>query len=110
MVTCATVVPVVVGTYCTVIVQLAPGATERPATQVPPVLEKVPVLGPVLVTVGFAVKTNGPAFAPLALLVTVMVPVFVVVVAGAVVNAGVGAEKLIAPGGISVVKPVSATD
>jgi len=43
----------------------------------------------VLVTVGFAVNVNGP----LPVLVTVIVPVLTVLVAGVVVSTGLGAEK-----------------
>ena len=60
-----------------------------PDTQVPPAgIEKVPV--PVfLVIVGAAVRVSGPAVAPVAVLVTVMVPFFVVALAVVVVKVGV---------------------
>ena len=59
--------------------------------QVPPVIEKVP--GPaVLVIVGAAENENAAAFAPPAVLVTVMVPFLVPV--PPVFNAGVGAESV----------------
>ena len=46
-----------VGAYCTVMVQLEPGLTTAPFTQVPPVIEKVPVPVPLtLVNVGAAVS------------------------------------------------------
>ena len=93
MVTCASDVVVPDGAYCTIIVHVPVGATTVPFAQVPPVIEKAP--GPrTLVTMGAAVSVNEPAFAPVAVLVTVIVPVFVVVVAGVVVNDGVGAEML----------------
>ncbi len=77
------------GTYCTTIVQLPPGLITEPDPQVPPVIEKTPVPA-VLTTVGAAVRVSGPVAA--AALLTVMVPVFVVVLAVPVVNAGDGAE------------------
>lgn len=85
-------VEVLVGTYRTVIVQLLPGLTTAPDTQVPPVIEKVPVpaLGS-FVNVGAEVSVSGPAFAPVAVLVTVIVAFFVVVLAGVVVITGLGA-------------------
>lgn len=73
--------------YCTLMVQLEPGLTTAPETQVPPAgIEKVPFPVPVLAMVGFAVSVNGPV--AVAELATVMVPVFVVVLPGVVVNAG----------------------
>ena len=82
--------PVVGGIYCTVIVQLLPGLTTAPDTQEPPVIVIGCVVPPVkpFTIVGFAVSVRGPV-APVAL-VTVIVPVFVVPLAGVVVNAGVG--------------------
>ena len=78
------------GAYCTSIVQLLPGLTTKPLTQVPPVgIENVPPAVPTLLTVGDAVNVKGPFAA--AALVTVIVPVFVVVLAGAVVSTGAGA-------------------
>jgi len=78
-VTCAVAVavPEVCPVYCTMIVQLEPALTVKPETQVPPVIEKVPVvpLPAVLVTVGAAVKMNGPPVAPVAVLLKVIVPV-----------------------------------
>jgi len=91
MVTCAVEVsdPVVGGTYCTTIVQLAPGLSTVPDAQVPPVIVNAPV--PVtLLTAGAAVSVSGPAFAPVAEFLRVTVPVFVVPLAGVVVKAGAG--------------------
>ena len=91
MVTCAVEVsdPVVGGTYCTMIVQVAAGASTVPDAQVPPVTVNAPV--PVtLLTTGAAVSVIGPAFAPVAEFLRVTVPVFVVPLAGVVVMAGVG--------------------
>ena len=91
IVTCAVEArdPVVGGTYCTIIVQVAPGASTVPDAQVPPVTVKAPV--PVtLFTTGAAVSAIGPAFAPVAEFLRVTVPVFVVPLAGVVVKAGVG--------------------
>src|SRR5271166_2849869 len=72
------------------IVQLPPGFTTTPETQVPPVtMLKVPFPPPpVLAIVGLAVSVSGPVAA--AALLTVMVPDFVVV--PPVLSAGVGAE------------------
>lgn len=85
------------GTYCTMTVQLLPGLTTVPDTQVPPVIEKVPA-PPVVVMVGAAVRLSGPAFAPVAVLLTVIVPVFVLVLAGVVVSTGAGpANATVAP-------------
>lgn len=90
------------GAYCTVIVQLPPGLTTAPDTQLPPVIEKVPVPA-VLVMVGAAVSVSGPAFAPVAVLVTVMVPLFVVVLAVAVAKEGEGpANVTVAPVTVNV--------
>ena len=77
------------GAYRTVIVQLPPAATTVPEAQVPPVIEKVPPAKPTLPIVGFAVSVSD-RFAPVGLL-TVIVPFFVVVLAGVDVNTGVGA-------------------
>ena len=68
--------PVVGGTYRTLIVQLPLGAITVPDEQVPPVIEKVP-LPLCLAMRGAAVSVIAPAFAPVAVLVTVMVPFFV---------------------------------
>ncbi len=88
--TCAVAVAVdVPGAYRTKIVQLAPGATTLPDTQVPPTgIEKVPPALPTFVIVGAAVRVSGPAVAPVAVLVTVMVPFLVLV--PPVFKAGVG--------------------
>jgi hypothetical protein len=91
------------------IVQLAPGLTTEPEAHVPPVIEKVPTAGPTLVIDGTAVRVSGPV--ALIALLTVMVPFFVVVVAGVVVRPGVGAEMAtVAPvtwkGTVSVVGPI----
>ena len=91
IVTCAVEVrdPVVGGTYCTIIVQVAPGASTVPDAQVPPVTVKAPV--PVtLFTTGAAVSVSGPAFAPVAEFLRVTVPDFVVPLAGVLVKAGAG--------------------
>jgi len=88
---------VVVGTYRTLIVQLAPGLTTAPETQVPPAtIEKVPVPD-CLAIVGAAVIVRGAAFAPAAVLLTVIVPFFVVKSAVAVVSAGVGPANAAVP-------------
>ena len=75
-------------TYCTLIVQLAPGARTVPEAQVPPaMIEKVPVELPVaLVIVGAAVRVSAPVAA--AELVTVIKPVFVATVGGVEVSVG----------------------
>lgn len=94
---CAVDVPVPDGTYCTITVQLPPALTTRPDTQVPPVIEKVPAPA-VFVMVGAAVKLSGPAFDPVAVLLTVMVPLLVVVLDGVVVSTGAGpANATVAP-------------
>ena len=98
IVTCAVEVkdPVVGGTYCTTIVQVAPGAKTVPDAQVPPVTVKAPV--PVTrLTAGAAVSASGPAFAPVAELRSVTVPLFVVPLAGVVVKAGVGPVNAAVP-------------
>ena len=98
IVTCAVAVAVEVpGAYCTLIVQLPPGATTEPLAQVPPVIVKVPPAGPTLTIAGVAVRISSPA----ALLLTVMMPVFVDVLAAAVVNAGLGAP-MVTPASASV--------
>lgn len=100
IVTVAFAVPVGVappGTYCTRIVQLLPGLTTAPLEQVPPVIENVPVPVPgfvALAIVGAAVSVRAPVAA--AELLTVMVPFFVVVLAGVVVSAGY-AKPTVAP-------------
>ena len=81
--------PVVGGAYCTITVQFAPGLRTVPDAQVPPVTVKAPVPDARL-TAGAAVKVSGPAFGPVAVLLTVTVPVFVVPLAVVVVKAGVG--------------------
>ena len=92
------------GRYCTLIVQLPPGLTTAPDTQEPPVIENVAALGPLtLAIVGAAVIVSGPALAPVAVLLTVMVPVFVFVLAGVVVKLGLGAAN-------PTVAPVTAND
>src|SRR5713101_9364469 len=109
MVTYATDVPVPDGTYCTVIVQGPAGATTVPFAQVPPMIEKAPRPA-ALVTVGAAVRVNEPAFAPVAVLVTVMVPVTAAVLGViALNNDGVMAEKLTVATPVVPVVPVSAT-
>ena len=82
------------GVYCTVMVQWLPGLITAPTTQLPPVtIENEDWEGPaVLVTVGSAVNVNGAEVPPLAVLVTVIVPVLTVLLAGVLVNAGDGAE------------------
>ena len=70
-------------------VQLPPGRITTPLAQVPPVSVK-PAGAPAF-NAGAAVNVNGPAVAPVAVLFTVTVPLFVVVLAVVVVNAGVGA-------------------
>lgn len=77
------------GAYCTLIVQLPPVARTVVAVQVPPaMMEKVPPAPPTFVTVGAPPKANGPD--AIVELVTVTMPVFVVVLAVVVVNAGAG--------------------
>jgi hypothetical protein len=94
-VTVALAVAVVVGTYDTLIVQLLPGLRRKPLTQVPPAgLENVPAVL-ALVTVGVALNENAPV--AVAALVTVIVPVFVVVLPGVVTNAGEGAVATTGP-------------
>jgi hypothetical protein len=94
MVTCAVEAsdPLEGGTYCTTMVQVLLGFTTAPEKQVPPVIENVPF--PVaFVMVGGEVSVSGPAKGPVAVLVTVTVPVFVLELAGAEFNAGLGVEK-----------------
>lgn len=69
----AVVVHVAGGVYCTVIVQLPPGLTTVPDAQLPPVIVKLPVPA-VCTTLGAAVSVSGAAFAPVAVLLTVIVP------------------------------------
>jgi hypothetical protein len=57
----------------------------KPDTHVPPVIEKVPPAVPTFAIVGAAVSVSGPAFAPVAVLVNVITPFFVVRVPGVVV-------------------------
>jgi hypothetical protein len=80
MVTLYVAFDVLVGMYCTRIVQLLPGLITAPFWQVPPGwMEKVPVpVPPVRVNEGAAVSVSGPAVAPVAVLLTVTVPFFVV--------------------------------
>jgi len=99
---CAVDAAVPDGTYRTITVQLLPALTVAPDVQVPPVIEKVPAPA-VFVMVGAAVMWSGPAFAPVAVLLTVMVPVFVVVLAGVVVSTGAGVEN-------ATVAPVTRND
>jgi hypothetical protein len=74
------------GRYCTVIVQLEPGAIAKPLVQVPPVTENEVAVGPVaFVTDGAEVNVNAAAFVPVAF-ETVMVPFFVAVVADPVLQ------------------------
>jgi hypothetical protein len=104
IVTCAVAVAVdVPGAYCTVTVQLPPGATTKPDAQVPPVVEKAPPALPTLAIVGAAVNVNGPAFAPVAVLLTVIVPLLVFVLAVVVVSNGEGTE-------MAAVAPVTVND
>jgi len=93
-VTFAVAVVVPDGTYCTLIVQLFPVPTLSTVVlvQVPPaMIEKVPPAVPTFVIVGAAVNVNGPALAPVAVLVTVTKPLCVVVVP--VTNDGFGPEN-----------------
>lgn len=79
------------GTYCTMIVQLAPGLITRPEAQVPPVMEKAPRPETFAIE-GAPPRVSGPAFAPVAELLTVIVPVFVLV--PPVFKAGLGALNI----------------
>ena len=110
IVTCATDIPGPDGTYCTKIVHLPAGATTVPFAQVPPVIEKAPWPAKTVTTLGAAVRVNEPAFAPVAVLVTVMVPVTAAVLGViALNNDGVMAEKLTVATPVVPVVPVSAT-
>ena len=83
--------------------QLPPAATTTPDAQVPPVMENAPAVVPTGVIPGLAVNVNGPAVAPAAVLLTVIVPFFGVVSAVIVVNAGVGpAKAIVAPSTVNV--------
>src|SRR5215469_6253504 len=77
-------------------VQLAPGLSTVPETQVPPVIVKAP-FPETLLTAGAAVSLSGPALAPVAELLMVTVPVFVVALAGVVVRAGAGPANATVP-------------
>jgi hypothetical protein len=102
MVTNAVDVEVPTGRYCTVMVQLPPGWMTAPDTHVPPVIENSPNPA-VLVIVGAAVRVSEPAVAPVAVLPTVMVPFFTVVLAVVVASAGVGpANAAVAPKTVNV--------
>ena len=80
------------GAYWTMMVQLPPGLSTVPETHVPPVIENVDAAFPaVFTTLGAAVNVSEPVDAAETL--TVTVPVLVVVLAGVVVNAGVGPEN-----------------
>ena len=102
-------VPVAFGTYCTLIVHVPPpAATTVPFKQVVPVvrIEKLPVLPAapaVLATVGAAVNVSGPV----PLLVTVIIPLFVLLVAGVETRGRVGPEKPTTA--LAVPPPVSVT-
>lgn len=101
----ASVVAVCGGTYCTITVQLLPGFTTAPDTQVPPVTEKVPD-PEVAVVVGLPVSVSGPAL-EVAVLLTVIVPVLVDLilarVVDVVVRTGEGAEMAtVAPRTVNV--------
>src|SRR5207248_2258630 len=62
-----------------------------------------PAVVPTGVIPGLAVNVNGPAVAPAAVLLTVIVPFFGVVSAVVVVNAGVGpAKAIVAPSTVNV--------
>lgn len=94
------------GLYVTVIVHVPPLGSVKPDTQVPPVTVKpLPVgPGPVTMTAGAAVNVSGPGVKEVALLVTVTVPLWEVVVP--VTSEGTGAEKIAVA---TVVVPVTAT-
>jgi hypothetical protein len=101
--------PEVKGVYCTAIVQLLPGLITEVGVQLPPrVIAKVPVpLPPVFAIVGAAVNVRGPAVAPVAELVTVMVPAFCFVLVGTEVNAGTGPViTTVAPVTVNVAAPL----
>jgi hypothetical protein len=76
-----------------------------PEAHEPPLIENAPD-PTVRVIIGAAVRVSGPAFTPVPVLLTVIVPVFVVVFPGVVVNADTGALNAAVP---TVVVPVSAT-
>ena len=77
--------------YCTRIVQEPPELITNPLTQVPPVMVKTPFPPPPCVpSAGFAVRVSGPALAPVAVLLTVIVAFLVPV--PPVFKAGTGAE------------------
>jgi hypothetical protein len=83
------------------IVHEPPALTTEPLAQVPPVIANVPPAVPTLVTLGAAVNVNGPAVAPVAVLLTVMVPLCAVVVP--VTSEGVGpANVIVAPVTVNV--------
>jgi hypothetical protein len=94
------------GVYVTTIVQLPPAASTVLDEQEPPfamVNAPVPV-PPVLATVGAAVNVNGPAVAPVAVLLTVIVPVFVEVPPP--LSSGFGAlNAMVAPVTVNVGAP-----
>lgn len=100
-VTLAVAVAVLVpGAYCTTIVHALPGAITKPDTQVPPVMEKVPPVVPSLVIEGAVVRVMKPADVPVAVLLTVIVPVLVVVSGVVVVSAGVGPLNATVPSNV----------
>jgi len=94
--------------YCTTTVQVLPGFTTKPDTHVPPLvpvtMENAPAVGPLtLLTVGAALNVNAPAVAPVAVFVTVIVPVSVPAFAGVGFSAGEGAENVsVAPCTVNV--------
>ena len=77
-----------------------------PDVHEPPVIENIPDPA-VCVSAGAAFKVRGPAYVPVALLVTEIVPVFVEVFAGELVSDGEGALNCTVP---AVAVPVSETD
>jgi hypothetical protein len=88
--------------YCTAIVQLPPGAITVVLVHVPPVIEKVPFPVPLaFAIVGANVNVNGLAVGPVAMLLTVIVPVFVP--KPPLFNAGLGPENaIVAPVTVNV--------
>src|SRR3954468_21824856 len=85
-------------------VQEPPAGITKPDTQVPPATrENVPPVVPTFAIEGAVVRFTGPAPVPVAVLLTVMVPVLVDVSGVVVVSAGVGPLKATVPS--SVVKP-----
>ena len=81
------------GAYCTMMVQLLPGFTTKPDTQVPPaMIVNVPPAVPTLVIVGFAVKVNGAADAAGAVPAGAMFDTVIVLVDPDVSKSGRGAE------------------